>query len=59
MADAEEAARLLLWRLEKHDEILRELVLRHQEWKARQAQAQVDPAEEAERLQIVRMFEEA
>jgi hypothetical protein len=71
MADAEEEERLP--RLEIEDKMRKladqmrqhllchqELVLRHQEWQAQlQAQAQVDLAEEAECLEIVRMFEEA
>ena len=56
MADAEEAARIP--RLEIEDK-MRQLVLRHKEWQAQlQAQARVVLAQEAERLKIVRRFEE-
>jgi hypothetical protein len=60
MADAEEEN----WipRLVELEDKMRQLVLRHQEyqeWQAQlQAQAQVDLAQEAEDLKIVRMFEE-
>jgi hypothetical protein len=56
MADAEEAARIP--RLEIEDK-MRQRVLRHQERQAQlQAQARVVLAQEAERLKIVRRFEE-
>ncbi len=55
MADAEKKD----WipRLVELEDKMRQLVLRHQEWQA-QLQAQAHLAEEAERLEIVRMFEE-
>jgi hypothetical protein len=59
MADAEEEAVERIPRLVEIEQKMRQLVLRHKEWQAQlQAQAQVDLAQEAERLNFLRMFEE-
>jgi hypothetical protein len=55
MADAEEEAVERIPRLVEIEQKMRQLFLRHKEW---QAQAQVDLAQEAERLNDLRMFEE-
>ncbi len=59
MTDAEEEAVERIAQLEKIDRMLRQLLRHHEELQRLQAQAQVDPLEEAENLKIVRMFEEA